>query len=263
MSLQYLLFIAPANYSVAIILGTQWRNESEATKVHWKAMAEDIKEKHFVDHPQYSYQPRKPTDRKRRMTRKKAAVLSSMSNMVFTPSSTPLGSETPITATTSSIETAVSQASTFSSELDAPYTHADYIDELPELEMTDTGNPVVYLGDENLPDQKLLFMLEDYNNTSLPSPPTQAMVAASRYSPVLFTERSEEATNDAMFYESMINFEELAETTSALESQFEAQFNGIFDDTDKYGMANLTSLFDQDYEFLDTAELIRTNGAWP
>ena len=229
-------------------------------------MAEDIKEKHFMDHPQYSYQPRKPTDRKRRMTRKKAAVLSSMSNTLFAPSSTVSSSTalsfgTPTTATTSSIETAVSQASTFASELDAPYTHADYIDELPELEMTDTGNPVVYLGDENLPDEKLLFMLEDYNNTSLPFPPTQAMVDASQYSPVLFTERSEEATNDAMFYESMINFEELAETTSNLESQFEAQFNGIFDDTDEFGLANLTSQFDQDYAFLDTAELLRTNGA--
>ena len=262
-----LLYINQANVPIAIVLGNQWRNEDQATKMHWKEMAEDIKQKHFVDHPEYSYQPRKPTDRKRRMTRKKAAVLSSMSTTLFTPTSiAPITNTPTTTTTTSSIESALSQASTFSSELIAPYTREDYVDELPELEKTDAGNPVVYLGDENLPDEKLLFMLEDYN-TSLPSPPTQAMVQASQWSPVLFTERSEEAANDAAFYESMIDFDQLAQTTSNLGSQFEAEFAAGWDSTldgpDDFGFSNLTSQFDAQNAFLDTAELIRNNGAWP
>ncbi|KAL9116680.1 MAG: hypothetical protein Q9187_006793 [Circinaria calcarea] len=255
------------NTQISIILGNQWRNEDQATKLHWKEMAEEIKQKHFVDHPEYSYQPRKPTDRKRRMTRKKAAVLSSMSTTLFTPTSVTPVSDPPTTATTSSIDSALSQASTFASELITPYTYENYIGELPELEKTDAGNPVVYLGDENLPDEKLLFMLEDYNNTSLPSPPTQAMVQASQYSPVLFTGRSEEAANDAAFYESMIDFDELAQTTSNLESQFEAEFaagwNGTLDGPDDFGFSNLTSQFDEQFAYVDTAELIRNNGAWP
>jgi hypothetical protein len=38
-------------------------------------MAEEAKQKHKEEHPEYQYQPRKPSEKKRRMTKKKAAQL--------------------------------------------------------------------------------------------------------------------------------------------------------------------------------------------
>ena len=44
------------------------------TKAQFKAMAESLKKQHFRDHPEYVYQPRKPAEKKRRMTRGKIAA---------------------------------------------------------------------------------------------------------------------------------------------------------------------------------------------
>ena len=48
-----------------------WQNESIAVRNKFKRLAEDEKKLHLQLHPNYRYQPRKPSDKKRRMTKKK------------------------------------------------------------------------------------------------------------------------------------------------------------------------------------------------
>lgn len=50
----------------AILLGKQWRDETDAVKAHYKAQAEELKRKHARDHPDYQYSPRRPSEKKRR-----------------------------------------------------------------------------------------------------------------------------------------------------------------------------------------------------
>lgn len=50
----------------AIILGKQWKAESEEVKMQFRNMAEKLKKKHAEDHPDYHYTPRKPSEKKRR-----------------------------------------------------------------------------------------------------------------------------------------------------------------------------------------------------
>ena len=56
-------------------MGKQWRDESEDVKNGFKELAEELKKQHLRDHPDYQYQPRKPSEKKRRMTRRKAEAL--------------------------------------------------------------------------------------------------------------------------------------------------------------------------------------------
>lgn len=72
---EYLLSIESARELtiLAIILGSQWKNESEEVKAHYKALAEELKKKHAEDHPDYQYAPRKPSEKKRRATSRQYA----------------------------------------------------------------------------------------------------------------------------------------------------------------------------------------------
>lgn len=63
------------NNDISVILGKQWNGESEKVKNEYRARAEKIKRKHAVDNPGYQYAPRKPTEKKRRMTARKLTQL--------------------------------------------------------------------------------------------------------------------------------------------------------------------------------------------
>ncbi|KAI9733325.1 MAG: hypothetical protein M1834_003409 [Cirrosporium novae-zelandiae] len=63
------------NNQISIILGQQWRNESLPVKQMFERQARDLKAKHLIDHPQYQYCPRKPSEKKRRMTARKLAAI--------------------------------------------------------------------------------------------------------------------------------------------------------------------------------------------
>lgn len=63
------------NNDISIILGKQWNQEAENVKNEYRARAEKIKKKHALDNPGYQYAPRKPSEKKRRMTTKKLAQL--------------------------------------------------------------------------------------------------------------------------------------------------------------------------------------------
>ncbi|KAL8807375.1 MAG: hypothetical protein Q9182_000714 [Xanthomendoza sp. 2 TL-2023] len=113
-----------ANIKIAIMLGKQWQNETADIKGQFKSMAEEIKKKHLNAHPTYQYQPRKPAEKKRRMTRRKAEKLSAEA----------VKSCLPINATI-----------------------------VPEFEKTSTGNGVFTLGDDSIDDATLLAMVQKHN----------------------------------------------------------------------------------------------------
>jgi len=58
-----------------VILGKQWKTEDADIKDQYKAIADMLKRKHAQDHPDYQYNPRKPSEKKKRMTARKAAEL--------------------------------------------------------------------------------------------------------------------------------------------------------------------------------------------
>ncbi|KZF20493.1 hypothetical protein L228DRAFT_285192 [Xylona heveae TC161] len=68
------------NNDISIILGSQWRYEKPEIKAEFFALADILKCKHHETHPNYQYQPRKASEKKRRMTRRKAAALKNTGN---------------------------------------------------------------------------------------------------------------------------------------------------------------------------------------
>ncbi|TKA65977.1 hypothetical protein B0A55_10879, partial [Friedmanniomyces simplex] len=63
------------NNSISVIIGEKWRSESEEVREIYRRKAEDAKRQHELNHPEYQYQPRKPSEKKRRMTKSKLAKL--------------------------------------------------------------------------------------------------------------------------------------------------------------------------------------------
>jgi hypothetical protein len=63
-----------ANNDISVILGRQWKNEPDRIKREYKSLAEKIKRQHALDNSGYHYAPRKPSEKKRRMTAKKLAA---------------------------------------------------------------------------------------------------------------------------------------------------------------------------------------------
>jgi len=53
----------------ARILGARWNNESDAVRQKYTMLADELKRKHAIEHPDYQYAPRRPSERKRRATR--------------------------------------------------------------------------------------------------------------------------------------------------------------------------------------------------
>lgn len=63
------------NNDISVILGKQWKAEPEYVKAEFRARADKIKKQHALENPGYQYAPRKPSEKKRRMTARKLAQL--------------------------------------------------------------------------------------------------------------------------------------------------------------------------------------------
>ncbi|KAI4133754.1 MAG: hypothetical protein LQ341_006139 [Variospora aurantia] len=113
------------NNQISIILGQQWQHEKDDVKAQFKAMAEEIKKKHLSAHPNYQYQPRKPTEKKRRMTRRKAEKLATAATTITDPQ-------------------AISEV-------------------VPTFKETSMGNPVFTLGDDMIDEDALAAMVDKHN----------------------------------------------------------------------------------------------------
>lgn len=122
---------------------------------------------------------------------------------------------------------------------------------LSELPRTLGGNVELELGDENVDDDTLAAMLDQYNN-SLP-PPTVGSYIAQQTPPVIYDEPTEEAQNDGNFYSSMHDFNPFM-TDEELASELNMWEVGAVD-TDA-----LMAQFDQQQEFNFDAELRRMSG---
>ena len=65
------------NNDISRKVGKEWKQVPGAVHAAYKARAERIKRQHAIDNPGYQYAPRKPGDKKRRMTKKKLARMRS------------------------------------------------------------------------------------------------------------------------------------------------------------------------------------------
>lgn len=66
-----------SNNQISVILGKQWKAEVEEVKDKFRFMADALKTKHAAENPGYQYAPRKPSEKKRRMTARKLSQLQS------------------------------------------------------------------------------------------------------------------------------------------------------------------------------------------
>lgn len=73
-----------------------WQQESPEIRSQYKAKAEQKKAEHLLKHPGYCYRPRKPSEKKRRMSRKKAlnAMLDSPTSLDATSQYASMAQET-------------------------------------------------------------------------------------------------------------------------------------------------------------------------
>ncbi|MCJ1473435.1 hypothetical protein MMC13_002086 [Lambiella insularis] len=187
------------NNQISVILGKQWKAESHKTRSHYKTMAEDIKKKHLEDNPEYTYEPRKSTDKKRRMTKKKAAALAEIAGALSSTSKTSNeiskinGDSIPISSNGPKAANSLPQST-------------DFLEHPLGLEKTDAGNIVITLGDENMDDEQLLDLLSSYNK-SLPSPLPATMVRASATPAIIYTERDAESQDENNFFGSMLDWQ--------------------------------------------------------
>ncbi|EEA19532.1 hypothetical protein TMatcc_009665 [Talaromyces marneffei ATCC 18224] len=58
------------NNDISVTVGSQWNNESEEVKSHFRALAAEAKRQHAQKYPNYQYTPRKPCEKKRRNSRR-------------------------------------------------------------------------------------------------------------------------------------------------------------------------------------------------
>lgn len=58
-------------------------NESEEVRARYTELAEILKRKHAIDHPDYQYAPRRPNQRRRRQPRKRPPVPAPADQMVI------------------------------------------------------------------------------------------------------------------------------------------------------------------------------------
>lgn len=223
-----------ANNTSAVILGTQWKNETESTKARYISLAQKLKVKHFLEHPDYQYQPRKPSEKKRRMTRRKAAALaeSEQAKSSSSADTTPVSDETPSSA---------EQSSTI----------------VPDLPKTLGGNTVLDLGDETMDDEAFAAMLEKYNQSIPPANTPTAIASRNNGKPVvLYDEPSEAAQTDANFYSSVFDYnpfagnEELAEGVMSSEEGLQAMMAALSPSAQQ-------TTFDEQNESFFNAELGR------
>ncbi|KAJ5780952.1 High mobility group superfamily [Penicillium paradoxum] len=69
-----------SNNEISRILGARWNNESPAIREQYTQLADDLKREHAIKHPDYQYAPRRPSERRRRITRNNTGGLNILRN---------------------------------------------------------------------------------------------------------------------------------------------------------------------------------------
>lgn len=115
-------------------------------KAAWEAKAQEVKRIHAENNPEYQYQPRKPSDKKRRMTKKKLAKRSASHGQAGSPSS----EDTP--------------SSTFSPEPVAADSYTPATDNTLQRQLPPFTISGLDLGDAGPEDLLVQHLLPIYNN---------------------------------------------------------------------------------------------------
>ena len=136
------IYILLANYVPAIILGTQWKNEAESIKKEFVDSAKRLKAQHLLDHPDYQYQPRKPSEKKKRISRRQKVKAAGIVNHLSS-----------------------SSTQSKSTGAEALTTTPDSSAVMPEFARTQAGNTVIELSDKDLSDTDFSVMLQRYNDS--------------------------------------------------------------------------------------------------
>lgn len=233
-------------------------------------MANQVKKKHLQDNPEYSYQPRKPSEKKRRMTRRKAAVLAGMTDTLVPPSSS-------VQASSSVAATAVQSDPTSSVPVSLTSVHYQQTtlptDELafgvPDFERTVSGNAIVHIGDADLSDTMLYAMLENYNEhqPAMINPTLQSY--CDQQPPIIYREDDEDSALDKDLFSFVADWDPSIVPDEATLAKFAALSNeadDAFTSWKSLTLSEQTALFDlnnagtveseigMDVMFGDTAE---------
>ncbi len=171
-------------------------------------MAEALKKKHLKDHPDYKYQPRKPADRKRRMTRAKIAALNTAT----------LPSTGPASMTSTPVEPVP----------------------LPKLAQTETGNMILDIGHQDLEDNIFRQLLNDYNQTVQPMwGQLGHNVNINGHSAILSTGVTEEASLESNYYSSMLDFDDKLEFADDLAADMEIRMQDATTDSEMWAATGI------------------------
>ena len=145
-------------------------------KAYYIELAKKAKARHLLQHPDYQYKPRKASEKKRRVTRRKNPA---SANAVHSESA-------------SSDKPAANSVEIPSMEVVLP---------VPEVPKNSAGNAILELGDQDLDDEVLQKMLDEYNQSFSTQPShVNNVIAEAMTTPVIYGELGEEAQDDANFH---------------------------------------------------------------
>ena len=197
-------------------------------------MAKQAKARHLLEHPGYQYQPRKPSEKKRRMSRRKAAASANLIPSQPTSTVKPFASSTSV-----------------SSNPDVTLT-------IPKLPKNLAGNAMLELGDQDLDDDSFKAMLNEYNKSLLSSNNhVHNVLAHTTTTPVIYDEPAEDAQNDANFCLAQQDLNPLSLNGSVDWDEIFAS-GGTFDDlVEIMSPRTKTDAFDQHHEQYQNVVLAR------
>lgn len=200
-----------------------------SNKLHWNNVADEIKKKHFQDNPEYSYQPRKPSEKKRRMTRGKAAVLAKMTDTLV--------------ASSSSVQ--ISSSSASASVQSGPSD--ELLFGVPAFERTQSGNAIVDIGDADISDAMLSAMLQDFNEDQPAIVIPNGQIFADRVPSITYMEDDEDSASDKNFYLNLVDYDKLFNESQAEMAKYAALPNPAPDANAAWNLLTVpqqTTLFD-------------------
>lgn len=165
------------NILAAIELGLKWKNEDPRVKEFYIHKAQIIKAQHLLQHPNYQYKPRKPSEKKRRVSRRK------------NPAST-----TTVHSESASPNTRVAYP------VEVP-SSGDLVFPIPEVPKNSAGNAMLELGDQDIDDKTFEKMVDQYNNSfTTQTSHVNTIIAKSNTTPVIYDEKCQESQNDGNFF---------------------------------------------------------------
>ena len=160
----------------AIELGLKWKNEDARVKEYYIDLAKKVKARHLLQHPNYQYKPRKPSEKKRRVTRRKKTA---SANAIHSDSA-------------SSDKPAANSIEASSGEVMLP---------VPEVPKNSAGNALLELGNEDIDDEIFEKMINEFNQSCSTQPNyVNTVIAEATTTPVIYGELAEDSQNDSNFH---------------------------------------------------------------